>query len=118
MGYKNLLDAEKRFNALPENCPDWRKTAIKKEVDGHMKYLLELQEQKDMYEDTIKDVYGRCDSIKATIKKESDLEGLRMEMEQKQKDRVGNESVFWRTKFNIRSAQSKMSEQERGLGLR
>merc|ERR1712187_111475 len=66
--YKALLDAEHRQATLPNNCPEWRKTALKKEVDTNMKHLLELQEQKD---------------------------------------RVGSESVFWRTKFNTRSNQNK-----------
>merc|ERR1712187_953239 len=97
--YKALLDAEHRNATLPNNCPEWRKTNLKKEVDGHMKYLLELQEQKDVYSESQNELYSRCDSIKATIKKEADLEDLRSEMEKKQKDRVGAESIFWKTKF-------------------
>jgi hypothetical protein len=113
--YKALLDAEHRSATLPENCQEWRKASLKKEVDGHMKYLLELQEQKDTYEEEIKEVYTRCDHIKATIKKETDLEELREHMEGKQKERVGSESIFWKTKFNIRSAQGKTSGH--GIGM-
>merc|ERR1712050_303225 len=105
--YKALLDAEHRNATLPANCPEWRKANLKKEVDGHMKYLMELQEQKDLYEEEVKVIYERCDAIKATIKKENDLEELREHMERKQKERVGAESIFWKTKFNIRSSQNK-----------
>lgn len=121
--YKALLDAEHRKATLPtlgdrpkgNNVPDWRKTSLQKEVDHHMKYLLELQEHKDMYEEELKQIYTRCDSIKATIKKETDLEELREHMERKQKERVGNESIFWKTKFNIRSSQQKASSH--GIGM-
>jgi hypothetical protein len=107
--YKALLDAEHRNATLPATGPEWRKTSLKKEVDGHMKYLLELQEQKDKYEEATRDVYTRCDSIKSTIKKETDLEDLRGFMEKRQKERVGGESVFWKTKFNICSSQGTKS---------
>mmetsp|Transcript_101099 Transcript_101099/g.286545 ORF Transcript_101099/g.286545 Transcript_101099/m.286545 type:complete len:257 (-) Transcript_101099:126-896(-) len=113
--YKALLDAEQRQATLPENCKETTKTTLKKEVDGHMKYLMELQEQKDMYEDNIKEVYSRCDAIKAELKKETDLEDLRMSMEKRQRDQIHGESPFWRTKFNIKSSDSKKTIS--GLGI-
>lgn len=101
--YKALLDAEHRQATLPPNCQEKTKTILKKEVDTCMKYLLELQEQKDMYQNAIMEVYSRCDQIKGTIKKETDLEDLRMTMDKQTKDKIHAESPFWRTKFNIRS---------------
>mmetsp|Transcript_24296 Transcript_24296/g.54052 ORF Transcript_24296/g.54052 Transcript_24296/m.54052 type:complete len:260 (+) Transcript_24296:1-780(+) len=101
--YKALLDAEHRQSTLPVNCQEKTKTILKKEVDGSMKYLLELQEQKDMYQQSIQEVYGKCDVIKATIKKEADLEDLRRTMENQTKEKIHRDSPFWRTKFNIRS---------------
>lgn len=100
--YKALLDAEHRQATLPKNAQEKVRAILKKEVDGCMKYLLELQEQKDVYEQQIKDVYARCDAIKATIKKENDLEDLRMTMEKQTQDKISLESPFWRTKFHIR----------------
>jgi hypothetical protein len=44
------------------------------------RYLLELQEQKDMYQGYIDQINERCSQIKRTIKKENDLEELREEM--------------------------------------
>ncbi|CAE8689693.1 unnamed protein product, partial [Polarella glacialis] len=88
---------------LPSNAIEKVKALLKKEVDGSMKYLLELQTQKDMYENQVKEIYSKCDSIKMTIKKENDLEDLRMTMEKGTKDKINGESPFWRTKFNIRS---------------
>mmetsp|Transcript_1558 Transcript_1558/g.2357 ORF Transcript_1558/g.2357 Transcript_1558/m.2357 type:complete len:250 (+) Transcript_1558:84-833(+) len=101
--YKALLDAEHRQATLPSNAIEKVKALLKKEVDGSMKYLLELQTQKDMYENQVKEIYSKCDSIKMTIKKENDLEDLRMTMEKGTKDKINGESPFWRTKFNIRS---------------
>jgi len=101
--YKALLDAEHRQSTLPANCQEKTKSLLKKEVDGHMKYLLELQEQKDMYDQNVKEVYEKCDSIKASIKKETDLEDLRMTMEKQTKDKIPSDGAFWKTKFNTHS---------------
>lgn len=98
--YKALLDAEHRQNTLPENAQQKTKDILKKEVDGHMKYLLELQGQKDMYQLEVLDVYEKCDEIKRALKKETDLEDLRMFMEQRTQKGV-TDNAFFKTKFNI-----------------
>jgi len=100
--YKALLDAEHKAH-LPDSAKDATKQLLKKEVDRQMKYLLELQEQKDMYEDSIQSIYAKCDAIKAELKKEADLEDLRCSMEKSTKDKIAPDSPFWRTKFNCRS---------------
>merc|ERR1712129_267504 len=74
---------------------------LKKDVDNAMKYLLELQEQKDLFEQQVKEVYARCDAIKTDLKKESDLEELRVHMEGRTKGQIAEDSEFWRRKFNI-----------------
>merc|ERR1719394_2384697 len=74
---------------------------LQKEVDQAMKYLMELQEQKDLFEKEIQDVYARCDAIKADLKKESDLEELRVHMEGRTKQTIDKSDEFWRRKFNI-----------------
>jgi len=101
--YKSLLDAERRQATLPANCKETTKALLKKEVDGLTKHLLDLQEQKDLYEDANKDIWARCGTIKAQLKKESDLEALREDMERQTRGRIRGESSFWRTKFNCRS---------------
>jgi len=100
--YKALLDSEQKAN-LPDAAKDSTKQLLKKEVDRQMKYLLELQEQKDMYEDNIQSIYAKCDAIKAELKREADLEDLRCSMEKGTKDKIAPDSPFWRTKFNCRS---------------
>lgn len=90
--YKALLDAEHRQATLASNCPQKTKDLLKKEVDGCMKYLLELQQQKDLYESGIKEIYERCDAIKAMLKKESDLEDLRMYMEKQTQEKISQNS--------------------------
>jgi len=74
---------------------------LKKDVDNAMKYLMELQEQKDLFEKEMQDVFSRCDAIKADLKKESDLEELRVHMEGRTKGTISEDSEFWRRKFNI-----------------
>lgn len=104
--YKALLGAEHRKATLPKNCQEKTKKILESECQACMKYLLECQEQRDLYEQHIKDVYARCDAIKATIKKENDLEDLRMFMEKGTQERLresGQEELAWRTKFNYRS---------------
>jgi len=99
--YKALREAEHRMATSGSN--DKTKELIKKEVQGHLKYLLELQEQKDMYQSHIGEVNDRCANIKGTIKKENDLEELRMTLENHTKDRIPHDAAFWKTKFNTRS---------------
>merc|ERR1712087_227254 len=101
--YKALLDAEHRQATLPANCQEKTKALLKKEVDQHMKYLLELQEQKDMYDNYTKDAYEKVDGIKASIKKETDLEDLRMTMERQTVEKIPLDGAFWKTTFNTRS---------------
>jgi len=101
--YKRLIDAEHSMANSGEKCPAFAKTNMKKEVDSLMKYLNELQEQKDMYEAEIATVYDRCANIKSMIKKETDLEDLRQTLEQHTRDRIPQDAAFWKTKFNTRS---------------
>jgi len=105
--YKKLLDAEHRKSTLPEDCKTKTTELLTSEVNGAMKYLLELQDQRDMYDSCIQDIWSRCNMIKQTIKKETDLEDLRHEMSQRTKDRIEQEDAFWKTKFNTRSPKSR-----------
>lgn len=102
--YKKLLMAEYHRDTLPPNAQEKTKSLMKDRVKEHMKYLLELQEQKDMYANAIKETYEKCDEIREKIKKEAELDELREYMEGQTKLKMGTESPFWRTKFNIRSA--------------
>jgi hypothetical protein len=106
--YKALREAEHRMATAGSN--DKTREMIKKEVQTHLKYLLELQEQKDMYQEQHKEVYDRCDQIKGMIKKENDLEELRMTLENHTKDRIPHDAAFWKTKFNTRSPTHKSSQ--------
>jgi len=112
--YKALIDAERRLKTVG-TCSVMKvdaaniktKEKIQKEVDAHKKYLSELQEQKDMYQDHVREVYDRCDQIKGQIKKENDLEELRMTLENHTRDKIPRDAGFWKTKFNINSSTQK-----------
>jgi len=112
--YKRLRDAEHRMATCGSNA----KTAemVKKEVQQHLKYLLELQEQKDMYQAHTQEVNERCDLIKGMIGKENALEELRMTLENHTKDRIPHDAAFWKTKFNTRSPTHKSAQDFGGLG--
>jgi len=89
--YKALLDAEHKQatfrprDGLAEKVVLNTKTKLQRDVDQARKYLLELQEQRDLYEQEIVEVYQKCASIKADLKKESSLEELRVYMEARNK---------------------------------
>uniref|UniRef100_A0A7S2K4C1 Uncharacterized protein n=1 Tax=Zooxanthella nutricula TaxID=1333877 RepID=A0A7S2K4C1_9DINO len=118
--YKDLLDAERRLDTLFETSASKAsgvardlplpgkgqikaQEQLKKEIDRLMKYLLELQEQKDMYDAQQREIMSKCDDIKRTLKKENDLENLRQHMEARTRDSKSKDSPFWRTKFEIHS---------------
>ena len=66
------------------------------------RYLLELQEQKDLYQRQIDEIFERCSQIKRSIKKENDLEDLREEMSNRVRQRYDQDDSFWKTQFNAR----------------
>lgn len=101
--YKALLDAEHREATCGEKASQKAKEMFKKELETIMKYLLTLQEQRDMYENSIKEVYDRCSQIRTTIKSEADLDELRQFMEAQTRAAKKPDDVFWRTKFDIKS---------------
>jgi len=100
--YKKLLDAEHRRDTLPKECKEATRNLLKSEVSQHLEKLLELQEQKDAYEHHIKESYSKCDAIKASIKKENDLEELQQEMEREIRKRPGVKALLSKP-FNIKS---------------
>jgi len=116
--YKRLLDAEHRKKTLPKNAQQKTTDMHVKEVQLTMKYMIELQDQRDMYDTCIQDIWARCHKIKQDIKKETDLEDLRHEMSQRTKDRVEVDDPFWRTKFNTHSVKARRPSREwlRNLG--
>lgn len=98
--YKMLIRSEKRRDNLPRSANQKAKDELEKAVQKNKKYLLELQEQKDLYQSKIDNIFDECAKIKRSIKKENDLEELRMEMTNRVKQRFSPEDVFWKTQFN------------------
>lgn len=101
--YKRLISAEKRRANLPPSAQQKAKDELDKNVAKAKKYLLELQEQKDLYQTYIDQIFDRCSQIKRSIKKENDLEELREEMSNRVKSRFDTSDAFWRTSFNARN---------------
>lgn len=97
--YKSLRTAEGRRSNLPPSATQKTKDELDKGVAKHKKYCLELQEQRDLYQGSIQRVFDECARIKRGIKKENDLEELRMEMTGRVKARFAQEHEFWKTPF-------------------
>eukprot|EP00928_Gymnodinium_smaydae_P009991 TRINITY_DN13751_c0_g1_i1.p1 TRINITY_DN13751_c0_g1~~TRINITY_DN13751_c0_g1_i1.p1 ORF type:complete len:231 (+),score=60.82 TRINITY_DN13751_c0_g1_i1:69-761(+) len=95
--YKALLAAEHRRDTCGEKCAQKTKDMFKVEVANLKESLLTLQEQRDNY----------ANEIKATIKKEAELDELREYMENSTRERMGTDSALWTKKFNIRSMHKK-----------
>ncbi|CAD7925946.1 unnamed protein product [Amoebophrya sp. A120] len=98
--YKQLIRAEKRRANLPALASNKAKDELDGNVKKFKKYLLELQEQRDLYQTKIDGIFERCAQIKRGIKKENDLEELRMEMTGRVKAKFAQEDGFWSTQFN------------------
>jgi len=107
--YKMMLNAEHRRRTLPKNPSAKSMTALDTEVSQLKGHLLELQEQKDLYDVCVAEIWTRCDQIKAVIKKENDLESLRQELSDRVKAKFDSDDPFWTTPFNARSPQKKGS---------
>jgi len=102
--YKRLLLCEHRRATLAAECQQRTKDKMDAEVASVKKYLLELQDQKDLYRTCTEEIWARCDHIKSTIKGETDLEKLRREMTSRVKAKFPRDDPFWRTNFNVHSA--------------
>lgn len=102
--YKRLLLAEHRRATLAEAAQQRTKDKMDAEVVAAKKYLLELQDQRDLYRVCTEEIWSRCDHIKATIKGENDLERLRQEMTSRVKAKFPRDDAFWSTNFNVQSS--------------
>jgi hypothetical protein len=102
--YQSLTDAEARKSSLPSSAPLKARDAMDKDVSNLRLRLLEIQDQRDGYDACIGKILDRCSQIKATIKKEADLEALRQELSERVKARFSTDDQFWATHFDPHSA--------------
>jgi hypothetical protein len=102
--YKRLLLAEHRRATLSQDAQQRTKDKMDAEVVAAKKYLLELQDQRDLYRVCTEEIWARCDHIKSTIKGENDLERLRQEMTTRVKVKFPRDDAFWKTNFNVQSS--------------
>jgi hypothetical protein len=108
--YKSLLRAENHERTLGEPTHtderadkrrEKRKLEIQEQIKDFKNHLLTLQEQKDMYESCIEDIWARCSTIKESIRNENDLESLRKELSARVQLTYAPDDEFWTQKFNI-----------------
>jgi len=112
--YKRLLHAENHLRTykappLPNLQAVATKTQeqLKTKIKEYKEYLLELQQQKDLYETLRKEIWDRCMEIKKTIRHENNLEELREEMTERVRHYFPLTDEFWQSKFNCRSVHMK-----------
>jgi hypothetical protein len=124
--YKSLLRAEQHERTLGDPSfkdekmdkrREKRKLEIKAEIDDFKAHLLTLQEQKDMYESCIQDIWERCHQIKEGIRQENDLESLRKELSGRVQQQYSAEDEFWGTKFTLESAKNRREGREWELAI-
>jgi len=77
--FKHLSQSQYRRDSLPENATEKTVQKLEQDVKNYKTYLLELQQQRDLYDQEIQKIFSRCDQIKATIKKQQQLEKVRAE---------------------------------------
>jgi len=99
--YKRLLSAEHQRDTLSKASSQKTITEMEKEATEAHKYMLILQDQRDLFQRCIQEIWDRCDHIKASIKKEADLDELRIEMTDRVKSRFPPGNHFWQKKFRI-----------------
>jgi hypothetical protein len=101
--YRRLTEWEYKKTSLPASAAQKAREKVEQNITASKARLLELQEQKDLYNECVQQLWDRCDFIKAELKKEEQLEALRQEMTAKIRDRIDANDAFWSKKFNFHS---------------
>lgn len=100
--YKQFIEAEQRLANLTPGVLQKSRDKAEATLAGTRDQLLRLQDQRDLFERIINKIWVRCREIRAIIKKEKDLEQLRMELSGIVKERFPVSDPFWKSKFKIR----------------
>ena len=78
--YKDLIDTEEKLAGLPLATTPKQRDAIEDKVANLKRRVVEIQEQRDIFQQAVQLIMDRCTVIKATLKHEKALEDLRLEM--------------------------------------
>jgi chromosome segregation ATPase len=121
--YKSLLRAEKHEQTLGGGAAEMdkrrekRSKEIKEQIEDFKSHLLTLQEQKDMYEGCIEDIWNRCHQIKESIRAENDLESLRKELSARVQQQHAPDDEFWGSKFSLEGCRARAPGREWELAI-
>merc|ERR1719253_242540 len=100
--YKELLRAEHHKKTLPKKGVTAKtEGTLQSKITGFMEYLLQLQEQRDQYDELLGQAQTWASGVKADIKQENDLESLRQEQVQRVKEHYGPGNEFWKQEFSV-----------------
>ena len=83
--YKELIDTEEKLAGLPAATTQKQRDSMDDRVANLKKRVVEIQDQRDIFQQAIQLIMDRCTVIKATLKHEKALEDLRIEMTNKVK---------------------------------
>lgn len=108
--YKKLIEAEKRKANLTPGVLQKSIEKAESDVNAARDQLLRLQDQRDLFQSILDKIWRRCSQIKATIKKESNLESLRKELSELVKARLPISHEFWESEFRVQPKQVKRNE--------
>jgi hypothetical protein len=102
--FRLLQEAEARRASLPDIAPAKTKELMDNSIQEYKTRLLEVQDQRDAYDLAVKKIMARVAQIKASLKKERDLEALRMQLTERVKSKFSHDDPFWKKTFEPKSA--------------
>ena len=99
--YKHFLDTEGRKDKLTPGVLQKSRDKAHEEYNSAREQLLRLQDQRDLFEDTIQRIFDRCKQIKSFILKEQELEKRRESLNGDVRAKYPIDHPFWKTHFDI-----------------
>ncbi len=100
--YKHFLETESRKDKLTPGVLQKSRDKANEDFNCAREQLLRLQDQRDLFEDTIQRIFDRCKQIKASIIKERDLERLRESLNECVKEKFPSGHQFWVSHFDVK----------------
>ena len=100
--YKSFLEAESRKLKLTPGVLQKSRDKAEEEYNTAKEQLLRLQDQRDLFDDTIEKIFDRCKQIKTSIIKEQDLEKLRESLNSHVRNLFPADHPFWNTPFDVK----------------
>lgn len=99
--YKHFLETEARKEKLTPGVLQKSRDKAFEEYNSAREQLLRLQDQRDLFEDTVQRIFDRCKQIKTSITKERGLEELRERLKKHVQTKFPAGHPFWDMNFDL-----------------